>query len=274
VTGHRPGRLVLIGHPVAHSLSPAFQNAALRDAGIPLTYEALDVPPAALPHALRLLRTQRAAGNVTVPHKESVFTACDVLTPLARRVGAVNTFWTRDDGALVGDNTDVAGFEALADALGVVRAHCVVACMGSGGAASAVCAAVEQWPGALVRLWARTPQRARALAARFGDRVRVAPSLRDALDGAQLVVNATPLGLRDEDVPVAPDQLPRDARVMDLVYRRGETRWVREARRAGHAACDGREMLLVQGAAAFEQWFHRPPPLEVMRRALEAAAAR
>lgn len=269
-----PGRLVLLGHPVAHSLSPAFQNAALQAAGIPLVYEALDVPPAELPGVLRLLREQRAAGNVTIPHKEAVFDACDALTPMARRVGAVNTFWTRDDGVLAGDNTDVAGFEALVDSLRVVRDGCIVACLGSGGAAAAVCAAVEHWPDAVVRLSGRSEARARALAARFGHRVQVAPSLRNALAGAHLVVNATPVGMRDNDLPVAIAELPRDARVTDLVYRRGETRWVREARHAGHAACDGREMLLMQGAAAFERWFHRPANLEVMRRALEAAAAR
>lgn len=276
-----PGRLVLIGHPVSHSLSPAFQNAALRYAGIPLVYEALDVPPQALAETLALLRRQGAAGNVTIPHKEAVFRACDELSPIARRAGAVNTFWMCDDGALVGDNTDVAGFDALADTLGVVREECVVACLGSGGAAAAVCAAVERWPGAIVRLAARSQQRAHQLAARLGERVQVSASIHHALHGevdaeprsAHLVVNATPVGMRDEALPVAVAELPRDARVMDLVYRRGETRWVREARAAGHVACDGREMLLVQGATAFERWLHRTPDIGVMRQALEAAAA-
>lgn len=273
MTDRYPGRLVLIGHPVAHSLSPAFQNAALRHAGIPLTYEALDVAPVDLEATLVRLRGQRAAGNVTIPHKEAAGGACDELSPLARRAGAVNAFWTRDDGALVGDNTDVAGFDALADSLGVVRAGCVVACLGSGGAASAVCAAVERWPAAIVRLAARSPARARLLAERFGQRVHVSGSVREALEGAQVVVNATSIGMRDESLPTPIAELPRDARVMDLVYRRGETRWVREARAAGHVAGDGREMLLVQGATAFERWFHLAPDLGVMRLALEAATA-
>ncbi len=88
-----------------------------------------------------------------------------------------------------------------------------------------------------------------------------------------LVVNATPIGLRDDALPIAIESLPRDARVMDLVYRPGETRWVREARRAGHAAADGREMLLQQGAAAFERWFARSPDLDVMRAALREATS-
>ena len=106
-----PGRLVLLGHPVEHSLSPVFQNAALRAAGIPLTYEAIDVPSDGLVRMAHLLADVGAAGNVTVPHKEAFAACCSTLSPVASRVGAVNTFWT-EDGVLVGDNTDVGGFEA------------------------------------------------------------------------------------------------------------------------------------------------------------------
>lgn len=269
----RPGRLVLLGHPVSHSLSPAFQNAALHAAGIALRYELLDVTPDALPDTLTRLRADRAAGNVTIPHKEAMHARCERLTTVARRVGAVNTFWIDDDEGLVGDNTDVAGFEAMAAQLGVVGDGCVVACLGSGGAAAAVCAAVEQWPRAVVRLHGRTPTRSRTLAARFGGHVQLAESVAAAIEDADVVVNATPVGLRDADVPVEVARLPRDARVMDLVYRVGETRWVRAARAAGHEAADGREMLLHQGAAAFERWFGIPPDLEAMRHALHEAAS-
>ena len=92
-----PGRLVLLGHPVSHSKSPALQNAALAAAGIPLRYEALDIDPREFSHAVAMVRAQRAFGNVTVPHKERMHDACDALTPLARRVGAVNVFWFADD---------------------------------------------------------------------------------------------------------------------------------------------------------------------------------
>lgn len=269
-----PGRLVLLGHPVSHSLSPAFQNAALRQAGLPLVYEARDVAPDDLASTLETLVSQRAAGNVTIPHKDAVARACAVRTALAERAGAVNTFWVDEQGRLVGDNTDVAGFEALADVVGVVRAGAVVACIGSGGAASAVCAAVERWPGAVVRLFGRSLERRAALAARFDACVQLAGSLDDALLDATVIVNATPVGMRDDDLPVSIAVLPRDARVMDLVYRPGETRWVREARTAGHRAADGCEMLLQQGAAAFERWFHRPPDVDVMRAALARATGR
>ena len=267
-----PRRLVLFGHPVAHSLSPIFQNAALRAAGIPLTYELVDVPPERLTAAFSAVCAESGAGNVTIPHKEAVHALCARLTPIARRVGAVNTFWVDDDQQAVGDNTDVTGFDALAQSLGVRRESCVVACIGSGGSAAAVCAAVEQWLGARIVLLARSRARASALADRFGECVQLAESHDEALAHAHLVVNATPIGLGSDDVPIAVEFLPRDAQVMDLVYRPGETRWVREAREAGHVAADGREMLLRQGAAAFERWFSRPPDLDVMRSALREAA--
>jgi shikimate dehydrogenase len=111
-----PGRLVLLGHPVSHSLSPRFQNAALRAADIPLVYEALDVAPDALATTLTDLGRQNASGNVTIPHKEAVAALCVRRSALADRCGAVNTFW-HDEGALVGDNTDVGGVDAIAQAL-------------------------------------------------------------------------------------------------------------------------------------------------------------
>lgn len=268
---HAPERLVILGHPIAHSLSPVFQNAALDAAGLVIRFEALDVPAHLLSSVVEQLRIQHAAGNVTVPHKEAMVSLCAHLSPLARRVGAVNTFRTAADGQLEGHNTDVLGFDAMADALGVQRHGARVACLGAGGAAAALCAAVEQWPRATVRLHARDAARATALARRFGRQVSAHLSHSEALAGSTIVVNATPIGLHGSALPVAVDDLPRDADVMDLVYRRGETAWVREARSRGHRAADGREMLLQQGAAAFSIWFGHPPDVTVMRAALEAA---
>ena len=266
-----PGRLVLLGHPVAHSLSPAFQNAALESAGIALRYEALDVAPAELAQALRDLGSVGGAGNVTIPHKRAVHDACDALSAVARRAGAVNTFW-HEAGTLCGDNTDVAGFEQAAAGLGVQRPGARVVLLGAGGAAAAVCAAVELWPGAAVRIVARNADRARALARSFPDLVVLPRDATEALKGASLVVNATPIGMHGTAVPLSTDELPGDADVMDLVYRAGETTWVRDARARGLRAADGREMLLQQGAAAFSRWFGRAPDLIAMRLALVRAS--
>ncbi len=263
-----PGRLVLLGSPVAHSASPKFQNAALRAAGIPLLYEALDVPPDDLDATLDALALVNAAGNVTIPHKEEVAARCAILTPLAERCGAVNVFW-HEATLLHGDNTDVAGIDAVATALlQGRRAGARVALVGAGGAAAAVLCAVEGWGDAKVRLYNRHMARAENLARRFPDVASVASTLEEALAHATLVVNATPVGLRDHRHPVPIDALPGEAAVFDLVYRPEETAWVREAREAGHRAADGEGMLLEQGALAFECWFGRPPDRGAMWRAL------
>src|SRR5687768_10754929 len=154
----RPTRLVLLGHPVGHSLSPRIQNAALRSAGIPLEYVAQDVMPESLPAALDDIVATRAAGNVTIPHKEAVAARAS-LTTLARRVGAVNTFWV-EDGVLHGHNTDVHGFDATVRALLGGPPRGIVVVLGAGGAAAAVLAAVDGWHAAAALVHGRTSFRA------------------------------------------------------------------------------------------------------------------
>jgi len=263
----RPGRLVLLGHPVGHSLSPKFQNAALRRAALPLSYEAIDVEPAALDALLTALIEECACGNVTIPHKEHVATRCDRLTPLATRVGAVNTFWT-EGGALVGDNTDVGGFrEALAQAAPDVDRARPVGMLGAGGAAAAVLAALEDEDFSDVRIHARTPSRAEVLGARFPGATCVS-TLAEAVRGAALVVNATPIGLDGHSLPVDVGLLDHDAAVVDLVFGPNETPFVHAARARGLRASDGLDMLLAQGALAFERWFGIEPDRAAMRQAV------
>lgn len=263
-----PGRLVLLGHPVAHSLSPRFQNAALKAAAIPLVYEAVDVPPRELRVLLRQLKNLNAAGNVTIPHKLAVHASCDELTDIAARVGAVNTFWF-ESGRLHCDNTDVGGFEASAKALlGGDPLDARVVLLGSGGAAAAVLAAVEQWTHARVAVVARHPDRAAKLARRFRDVARVEKSLDAALADATLIVNATPIGQQDDEMPIEVGKIQQRAAVMDLVYRRGGTPWVKAARKRGIRAADGLPMLIEQGALSFTRWFGREPDREAMRQSL------
>lgn len=279
---NRPTRLVLLGDPVAQSLSPVFQNVALDIAGLPLRYEALDTPAAQLDATLASLSLEGAAGNVTIPHKIAVHDRCATLTPTAARAGAVNTFWF-DDGTLHGDNTDVGGFRAAVDELlAGDRLPPTVILLGAGGAAAAVCAAAEQWGATAVRVVARSRGTAHRLAARFPGLVSIvdradaiieagragARAAREAA-AAPLVVNATPLGAgADDPLPIEVVSLPAGASVLDLVYRRGETRLVREARAAGHRAADGLTMLLEQGALSFERWFGIAPDRAAMRRSV------
>jgi shikimate dehydrogenase len=262
-----PGRLVLLGHPVGHSLSPAFQNAALRRAALPLTYEALDVPPAELDTVLTALVAERAAGNVTIPHKAQVAARCARLTPLAERVGAVNTFWT-EDGTLVGDNTDVAGFrEAFRLLAPDIDPEHPIAVLGAGGAARAVLAALEEDGFADVRVHGRTWARASELCTQFAG-TRPIATVADAIHGAAVIVNATPVGLDGVSVPVDVSLLEPDAAVLDLVFGPNETPLVHAARNRGLRAIDGLTMLLAQGALAFERWFGIAPDRTVMSEAV------
>ena len=267
----RPSRLVLLGHPVHHSLSPRFQNAALRAARIPLVYEAVDVASPELAQCVVSLRDSGAAGNVTIPHKEAVAAICDTLTSDARGAGAVNTFWV-EDGRLVGDNTDIGGFTAATRALlGGSPENLRIAILGAGGAARAVICAAAAWPDCTVVIHNRTSARATALVAQRGAPCEIAGSALDAVRGADLVVNATSIGLHDDAMPVSVEALSRGCAVLDLVYRPGETAFVRAARSSGHRAADGLTMLVEQGALAFERWFGFEPDRRAMWAALESS---
>lgn len=269
----RPDRLVLLGHPVGHSLSPAFQNAALRAAGLDVCYEALDVEGSDFEATVDRLRAANTWGNVTVPYKERMRAACDAVTPLANRVGAVNTFWIDDAGRLTGDNTDVGGFSFAAETLlGAPPKNLTIGLIGAGGSAAGVLAAIEAWDGCWVHVYNRTPERAQQLCERFRS---IAEPVDDigAIAGAQLVVNATSVGLRDESFPMDPSMLAPETAAIDLVYRRGETAWVRAMRASGRRASDGIVMLVEQGALAFERWFGQSPDRTAMWEAIGAAGA-
>lgn len=266
-----PTRLVLIGHPVAHSLSPRIQNAALAAANIPAAYSTLDVLPDDLDSALQALRRDGVAGNVTVPHKRAVLARCNRVAPAARAAGAVNTFWF-DGDVLVGSNTDVGGFDHTVRDLMARHARPLpsqVTILGAGGSAAAVALAACEWPDAAVTIWARNRRAAEQLSQRFGC-ARAERDLAIAVARAELVVNATPIGLHDDLMPVALDLLAPGAAVVDLVYGRLGTAWVRAARDAGIVASDGLPMLVEQGALAFQCWFGVPPDRRVMWEAARA----
>jgi shikimate dehydrogenase len=259
---------VLLGHPVVHSLSPIFQNAALKAAGIDLDYTAIDVSPAQLSQSLAQLKDVNAAGNATIPHKVAIYNKCAVATPLAEKVGAVNTFWF-EDGNLHGDNTDVGGFDSAARALlGGEPGNARVVVLGAGGAAAAVLTAISGWSDAEAAVVSRSVGRATDLARRFPDVARAEMKVDRALKTATLVVNATPIGQHDYDHPLDLGLIPKSAAVLDLVYRRGGTEWVKAARQRGFRAADGLPMLLEQGALSFQRWFGVEPNREAMRLSL------
>lgn len=269
-------RLVaLLGDPVAHSLSPRLQNAAFRAAGVDGVYVGLRCDAEHAPGLLRAIAHSGGAGNVTVPHKQAAARTIEAPTPAVERTGACNTFWL-EDGRIHGDNTDVAGFVAAARALVGPLVGARVLLLGAGGAARAVLCALLDARADSVLVLNRSTARAEELRAAFdasGRRVQVAADA-DILrrEGFDLVVNATSLGIHETDAdPVDLRRILRVGAVLDLVYAPGGTGWVRHARELGLTVSDGLEMLLHQGAAAFERWWNRPAPVDTMRAALAEA---
>lgn len=254
----------LLGDPVGHSLSPAFQNAALQHLGLDGIYVALRCAAEDAPALVRGLARAGGGGNVTVPHKAVVLDALERRTAAVERTGACNTFWL-EDGRVCGDNTDVA---ALRASLPVDPAAATVLVLGAGGAARAAVDALLAARADRVLVHNRTRRRAEALVERFADpRLRVAHAPDEG--PVDLVINATSLGLHEEDPP--PVDLGRlcAGAVFDAVYRPGGTSFIREARRRGLPAADGLDMLVRQGAAAFERWWRREAPIDAMRRAVQ-----
>ena len=267
-----PSALVILGQPVARSLSPVFQNAALQASDIAVHYDRLEVGPDELDAALAQCRERNSGGNVTMPHKSAVFERAAYRTPAAERTGAVNTFWW-EDGRLMGHNTDVAGIAATIHALrprGIVGDVIV---LGAGGSAAAVLVALDGAQRAVdsrTFVLARTAARADALIRRVDtDAQVVADGAAVAWSRAGLVINATPVGMdTSDDLPIDPALFAPHTAVFDLVYAREGTRWVNEAKARGFDAEDGLRMLVEQGAAAFETWFGTTAPREAMWRAL------
>jgi len=264
----------ILGNPVEHSLSPVIQNAAFREAGVDGVYVALRCDAEQMVGFMSGLGRGGGAGNVTLPHKEKAASILDKPSEAVRRTGACNTFWG-EDGKLCGDNTDVEGFRrALEHFLGGAVTGYRVLLLGAGGAARAALLSLIDDQAQDVLILNRTVERARAVARRIGgDRVRVAESHSDVDDGDfDLVINTTRLGLdREDELPFDLERLSRAGAVMDLVYGSSGTAFVAASKRLGIPAVDGGEMLVHQGAVAFERWWGEAAPIDAMRRALETA---
>jgi shikimate dehydrogenase len=276
-------RLVLIGHPVAHSLSGAMQQAALDAAGIDARYELLDVTLPELPEAIEALRDDAFLGaNVTIPYKERIVPMIDRLTDDAAATGAVNTI-TRDGKRLVGHNTDVPAFKiALDELVGRQKMPRTAVVMGAGGGARAVVFGLITEGFQRIVIFNRHLHRGEGLVRHFAKsaahmELKAMPwheSVIEAeLSKTKVLINASSVGLSSNETPVAAELMPPELLVLDLVYRPRETRLLRDARAAGaQAVMNGELMLLHQGAAAFELWTGQPAPLQLMREQLEAAA--
>lgn len=262
----------VIGWPIAHSRSPRLHGYWLERHKIDGAYVPLAVPPSRVAQTLRILAAIGFRGvNVTVPHKEAALAVVDVVDPRARRIGAVNTVTMESDGTLKGSNTDADGFLAHLRASAPAwnpRAGAAVV-IGAGGAARAVVAALSEAGVPEIRLANRTRERAEELAMTFGKdgggSIRVVPWLgRDgALEGAQLVVNTTTLGMSGQpDLDLSLGALPLGSVVFDCVYAPLETPLLASARARGLVGVDGLGMLIHQARPGFAAWFGIEPEVD------------
>ncbi len=269
--------LGVIGHPVGHTLSPRMHNAAFAASGLDYVYLPMDVSPENLSAAVGGLRALGFRGfNVTMPHKEAILPLLDELDVVATVSGAVNTVSVEEHG-LRGTNTDGSGFVEACGISGLNFVGARVLLVGAGGAAAAIAAAVLGEGAREVRILNRSRWRAE----RLRDTLRAAfpaagVSVCDVADpggaarGADAIVNATYLGMRDDDpLPVPADSLGGNTVVCDAVYRQGgETRFIGLARERGLRVVPGGRMLLYQGVQAQRIWTGKEPDVSAMSDAL------
>ncbi|HUA72029.1 MAG TPA: shikimate dehydrogenase [Solirubrobacteraceae bacterium] len=261
-------RLGVVGWPVAHSLSPAMQNAGLEAVGLAdWRYQRLPIPPELFDETVAALPEASFRGvNVTIPHKHAALALATDPSPRALAIGAANTLIFEGDGRIRADNTDAPGLIA---ALPFSAAGRTALVLGAGGSARAAVWALIDAGAREVRVWNRTPARARELCAELGGKPVV------GAEAADLLVNCTSVGLVPSQEPFKP--LPVDADdvtsyecVVDLVYRDTETPLVQAARARRVPVVGGRELLVRQGVLSFEMFTGRAAPIEVMRRAAGA----
>lgn len=274
-------QLAVIGDPVAHSLSPAMQNAALRELSLPFTYRKIHVRPQELKHFMKQRAPKLAGFNCTLPHKEAILEYLDWISPMAQQMGAVNTVVQRQ-GKYYGFNTDGAGYlRSLEEELQWLPKDKRITLLGAGGAARGLAMALAAAGARELAICNRTQARAKNLVARLKRsypqlKLRAGPlngpDLKKALKGSNLVVNTTTLGMDGNAWQDFPWQaLPRRALVSDIIYHRRITPLLRGAKAHGHHIHTGEGMLVHQGALAFLLWTGHLPNTKLMYRELRKA---
>lgn len=287
--GEPISRAAVIGWPLGHSISPAFQQAAFDALRLQVTYRAIPVASGDLPAFVASLRDPTDGGppwlgvNVTIPHKQAVAALVDDVSEEARQIGAVNTLILKD-GRLIGHNTDAVGFLQGMRDVGVDPTGLGAIILGAGGAARAVAVGLLRAGVGGLAIANRSPERAESLCWTLQDAfpgVAVKPLpldagvLRARLGSADLLVNTTSVGMRGGPdaggCPVPVDALHKRHVVYDLVYNPLVTPLLEGAIARGATIVEGLPMLVHQGAASFERWTGVAPPLEVMFEAAYSA---
>lgn len=254
--------LAVIGHPIAHSLSPQLHEQWLRASGLFGRYEAIDATPDELPALFAAMREGNWDGfNVTIPYKETVVRYLDDLDEAAKHAGAVNTVYKRD-GRLIGTNTDGAGLVQALMPYTDFRGHVLI--VGAGGAARGI---VQALPTRDVTIVNRTVERARALADTFD----VAYTTFDELDLSRydVIIQTTSVGMDERSTPLSLEGLRQNTVVCDIIYRPLVTPMLQEAKRRGANIVTGVAMFVGQGALSFEKWTGVKPDETVGKKLIE-----
>jgi shikimate dehydrogenase len=260
----------IIGYPVEHSFSPRMHNAAFSALKMDARYLAFPVKPEQVQQALEGIRVLNISGiNVTVPHKSSVIPYLDEVSPLALKLGAVNTI-VNVDGHLSGTNTDISGFVRSLGALNFSPKNKTVAVLGAGGSARAVLAGLADAGASRILIHNRTAGRAESLVTEFSQKFPKtklsAVSLQTVQDSnLDLLVNTTTVGMESDASPMDLSLCEKIENVLDLIYSPAKTRLLRQSQELGIPAVNGSGMLLYQGCEAFTFWTGKPAPETVMR---------
>ena len=264
----------IIGDPIEHSMSPVIHNAAFKNKGLDYVYLPFRVKKEELGKAIESMRVLNIRGlNITIPHKVAVTQFLDELDPLADKIGAVNTI-VNDNGVLKGYNTDATGFLQALLERGIEPKGKKVVILGAGGASRAISFILAERGSSLVIL-NRTWDKAKICAGRISEIFQSEATalklnrenLTTALSQADILINATSVGMSPDinETPVTSNLLKPSLVVFDIVYNPIKTRLQREAEVAGATAISGLDMLVWQGALAFEKWTGREAPIGVMR---------
>jgi shikimate dehydrogenase len=256
----------IIGYPVYHSLSPVMHNLAFRELGVKAVYGAFPVKPEDLSQAIRGVKALGISGlSVTIPHKVEVIKYLNEIDEKAKEIGAVNTIINRE-GSLFGTNTDWIGVLKAFEEVGVSPSGKRVVVLGAGGASLAIIYAMITAGAKEIVVYNRTFEKAKEVAERFSVLAYPWEALSEAY--GDILINATSVGLKSFDSPVAKEVVSRFSVVMDSVYIPLETKLLAMAKEENKITIDGLKMLLYQGIEQFKLWTSLMPPVEKMREAI------
>jgi len=265
---------LVIGHPIAHSLSPIMHNEAFRRLKLDNCYIAIDIAPDGLAHFIKSLKFTNILGvNVTIPHKEAVIEYLDELSEEAIILRAVNTIKITKDG-LIGYNTDVFGFEKCLEGIDIPKSSALI--IGAGGAAKAVVYTLCKLNVNKLYITNRTEEKAqnliRFVSNLFNRDVSLIPFDKwNTLEPLDIVVNATPIGMEGVGgtIDIPPSIITERTTVIDLIYNPPETEFLKKAKKIGAKTLNGLKMLVYQGATSFKIWTGIDPPVETMENAIK-----